>query len=210
MRRTKREWYEEDNGGYASAGTDASCDTCRDKNPHIRYVHYLAIAKMDGAEGIKKHLENATSFKEHIRTGIVEWVKDQMELWAGLADKATGRAIPWYEARQLAMQSLQHLGPVKDDAPKLGDMVTALRQAEQAQQTSRDRAWVAGHNEMVRQGLNLSGREKDAAVFCREMAVKHPQDAAEWEREAETYELMTGEKPTWMVFEPEDDNEIPF
>lgn len=199
MRRTKRKWQDdEDSGGDVGSGYDAICETCRNENPHIRYSHYLALAKLDGIEGIKKHLENATTFKEHIRTGVVQWVRDQFEMWSGLADAATGQAIPWHAARQLAIEDLTKLGPVDEDR-KLGDMVTALRQADHAQKTSRDRAWVQGHAALHEQGLNAPGREKDAAAYCREMAQQHPQDAAEWRREAETYERMAGGTPAWMV-----------
>lgn len=201
MRRTDPQY------GPADFGADTFCSTCQDANPQVRYTHYLAIAKLDGLEGIKKHLDNATSFQTSTKQGVVQWVKDQMEMWAGLADSRTGAAIPWHEARQLAIKDLRNLGLVKE--PAYTARIHGLRQAEQAQKTARDRAWVDGHAQLNAQGLNKPGREAEAAAFCQKMAEAYPQDAAEWMRESEAYALMASGKPQWTAGDDNEDD-IPF
>lgn len=103
---------------YSTEGpTDyaSTCAACRDKNPNIRYAHYLHSAKVLGVDDTYDHVfedltERLPQEPERARDyalTIKYWLIDQMSLYDKVVDEHTGAFLPWWEGRARVIDAMQ-------------------------------------------------------------------------------------------------------
>lgn len=93
-----------DEGTRSASGT--LCPDCDNRDPHIRATHHIDMARLDGLDGLRRHLHkqyvslrDADTARPDVVDSICQWIANLIEQFSGMADPDTGRPWSWYEAR---------------------------------------------------------------------------------------------------------------
>lgn len=89
------------------------CAGCRDKEPNVRYAHYLHSAKVLGLDDAYEHvledlndrLEDPARARDYALT-IKYWLAEQMGAYEHVVDEYTGAFLPWWEGRARSIQAM--------------------------------------------------------------------------------------------------------
>ena len=106
---------------YSSTDHDSwtpldGCPTCNDPEPNVRTAHHLDLARIGGVDTVRAHLTDAwvkQRERDKQRPDLVDdvcrWAAGVIEQFSGFPDDATGATMPWWQARDMMMQSRQKL-----------------------------------------------------------------------------------------------------
>jgi hypothetical protein len=83
------------------------CAACRDKDPNVRYAHYLHSARVLGVDDTYEHVleEVSERVSDPVRAksyalDIQYWLSEQISTYEHVVDEYTGAFLPWWEGRQ--------------------------------------------------------------------------------------------------------------
>lgn len=100
-----------DQGNSIHSHSEPSCAACIDPDPNVRTVHHLSLVRQGGLDRLRIHLrehyaqEGGYQERREAVESLCHWIGNLMQRWAGMADEYTGASLPWWEARQQALQS---------------------------------------------------------------------------------------------------------
>jgi hypothetical protein len=91
------------------------CPACRDREPNVRYAHYLHSGRVLGLDGTYAHVyaelraqfpddpERARGYADDIKY----WLGEQMSTFSEVVDAETGAPLPWWEGRKQFIDAMQ-------------------------------------------------------------------------------------------------------
>lgn len=217
----------------APKASHIGCPSCLSDDPHTKSRHFLLLAHVSaetgeilapgaGLDQLRQHLSMhfAQMRDPDVRgmaiNDVVAWVASEQKAYVGYVDPADGAPLTWWEARAHCHKSTRETTPDTDylDAQwhKTADTMRMPATEVQALLTrvlsarAKD-AWARGHIFLMESGVNVPGREAEAAALCRRFAVHWPHDRVAWEREAVWWEAGAPQGVAVLERQPGEDEE---
>lgn len=87
------------------------CRGCTEPDPHDRTRHHLQLLKAFGLERFRSHLteqyvtlRDPGKRRQDTVDALLAWASNLLQQWSGMAHPVDGHPMPWWEARQWAME----------------------------------------------------------------------------------------------------------
>ena len=182
--------------------TDSPCLDCTSDDPQCRSAHQLLLARQ-GLDALRSHLQQhhaqklSTDRRHESITSICTWISQQMQLYKSFVHPTTGAPLSWWDARVHCHQATNDTKPDQEhlDAAwhtnqeggrmPIQDTKHLITAALEHPATD---PWAHGHILLMESGLGHKDNFGDTAALCRQFAKHWPQDARDWEIEAQWWE----------------------